>query len=200
MSPSVLNRSSSVPPAEQRFVLPGHHRWEQFKILEALIAAEYPGVRLSYLDGNVELMTLSPEHELLKCLLEALLVTYFVQMGMDVIPMGSTTLQTEIKGSSTEPDLSYRFQSDSAMPDLAIEIVLSSGGIEKLPKYQRLGVAEVWFWQNDTLQLYRLRGDTYDVIAQSEALPNLAIDLLVRCVQTGNLLSAVRMFQQGSIN
>jgi hypothetical protein len=45
MSSDVLNRSLSI--TEQRFVLPGHHRWDQFKLLEALITTEYPGVRLS---------------------------------------------------------------------------------------------------------------------------------------------------------
>jgi Uma2 family endonuclease len=194
--PSTLE--TCLPPTpEQRLIIPGRHDWSQFKVLESLIAAEYPGVRLSYLDGCVELMTLSPEHELLKCLIEALLVSFFVETGIDAIPLGSSTLQSAAQGSSIEPDLSYCFQAEGTAPDLAIEIVLSSGGIEKLPKYQRFRVPEVWFWQNDSLRLYRLRGESYEPIDQSECLPGLSIDSLVGCVQTRNLLTAVRLFRQG---
>ncbi|WP_324238767.1 hypothetical protein [Okeania sp.] len=35
------------------------------------------------------------------------------------------------------------------VPDLAIEVVITSGGIKTLGIYQSLGVSEVCFWQNE---------------------------------------------------
>ncbi|MFN9407014.1 MAG: Uma2 family endonuclease, partial [Dolichospermum sp.] len=39
-------------------------------------------------------------------------------------------------------------------PDLVIEVVVSSGGIDKLEAYKRLQIPEVWFWMNDELLFY----------------------------------------------
>jgi hypothetical protein len=45
----MVQRFSQTSPLterlEQRFVLPGQHPWAQFKVLEALLSAEYAGVR-----------------------------------------------------------------------------------------------------------------------------------------------------------
>jgi Uma2 family endonuclease len=116
-------------------------------VLEALLSAEYAGVRLFYLDGITELMTISPEHELIKSILDALLVFFFCQHQIDAVPMGSATLQSEYKAVSSEPDLSYRLDGQMGMPQLVVEIALSSDGTEKLARYQRLEIPEVWFWQ-----------------------------------------------------
>lgn len=64
-----------APIQEQRFIVPGHHSWQRFKSLPTLLA-EAPGVRLSYLDGCVELMTTGEDHELIKKAIAILLETY----------------------------------------------------------------------------------------------------------------------------
>lgn len=69
-------------------------------------------------------------------------------------------------------------------PDLAIEVVVTSGGPDQLQRYRSLQIPEVWFWENGTLSSYYLHGDTYEPIAQSE-IPELAmldLALLSRCV------------------
>ena len=61
---------------EQRLILPLSMTWEQFKALDFLL--EYTrSVRLSYLDGYVEIRTLSPEHQTIKYLLALLLGQFF---------------------------------------------------------------------------------------------------------------------------
>ena len=51
--------------AEQRLILPGYYTWEQFEAIESLMA-DSPGLRITYLDGWIEFMTLGEEHETLK--------------------------------------------------------------------------------------------------------------------------------------
>ena len=58
--------------SEQRLILPLSRTWEQFNALDSLL--EYTrSVRLSYLDGYVEIRTLSPEHEIIKYLMAGML-------------------------------------------------------------------------------------------------------------------------------
>jgi Uma2 family endonuclease len=123
---------------QQRLILPLLMTWEQFKALDSLL--EYTrSVRLSYLDGYVEIMTRSSEHETIKCLLALLLGQFFLEKDISFRPTGSATLQGEAKGSSKEPDLSYYFGEDRRQretPDLAIEVIFTSGTINKLEYYR----------------------------------------------------------------
>jgi Uma2 family endonuclease len=192
--------SSSLNQAEQRFVLPGQHAWAQFKVLEALLRAEYVGVRLFYLDGITELMSIAPEHELIKSILDALLVMFFCQNQINAVPMGSATLQSEPKAVSAEPDLSYRLDGQMGMPQLVVEIALSSGGTEKLARYQRLEISEVWFWQSDHLWLYGWDGKDYHELTESSLLTGLMVERLEIAVRSGNLLEAVRLFTGAQIS
>ncbi len=193
--PISLMMPTALITDEHRFLLPGTHDWKQFKVLEDLLRSEYAGVRLFYLDGKIELMTVSQRHELVKSILEALLVTFFFQHQINAVPMGNATMQSEEQGSSAEPDLSYRFDGELGLPELAIEIVLSSGGVPKLRRYLSLGIAEVWFWQDEALSLYHLEKGQYVKLQSSHFLPALDIAKLNRCISLKNLLDAMQAFQ-----
>ncbi len=181
---------------EQYFVLPGDRNWQQFKAIEALMA-EIPGLRISYLDGYIEFMTISEQHELIKTAIATLLEAYFFYMKIEYVPVGSATRASEAKSASFEPDESYYLSEKREHLDLAIEVVITSGSSKKLEKYRRFNITEVWFWENDRLFLYRLRGDDYESIPHSELLPKLDIDLLVRCVLLPSRLEAMTEFMAG---
>lgn len=87
-------------------------------------------------------------------------------------------------------DLVFLVVERKAVPDLAIEIAISSGDSKKLEKYKRFRIPEVWFWENNQLSLYRFREEDYQQISQSEFLPQLDITLLVRCVLMPSRLNA----------
>ena len=58
---------------------------------------------------------------------------------------------------SAQADQSFCLGSIKPILDRSIEVVVTSGGIDKLARYQALGVPEVWFWQDGVLMVYRLR-------------------------------------------
>ena len=180
---------------EQRFTLPGYYTWEQFEAIESLIA-DAP-VRITYLDRCVEFMTLEEDHEQIKKLLAIFIELYLFEKGLKFIPVGSATRRDKSKDVSFEPDESYYLGEKKEHPDLAIEVTITSGGIDKLEKYKRLKIAEVWFWENNQLVLYRLREYNYEQISKSEFLPDLDIALLVRCVQMSDILAARAEFING---
>ncbi|MGB7415540.1 MAG: Uma2 family endonuclease [Thermosynechococcaceae cyanobacterium] len=174
--------------------------WREFKAVEQLL--DRPGYRLSFLDGVLEIVPVPSEaHETVKKRIAALLELYLLMAGFDFTPTGSMTLESESGRVKREADESYKLASGKSRPDLAIEVVFSSGGIHKLEAYRRLKIAEVWFWEDGMLEIYHLRdkGDLleYELIEQSEAIPGIDLTLLLRCIRTTNHVDAVRTWQQG---
>ena len=142
--------------------------------------------RLKYLEGTLEIMSPSRRHEFDKKIIALLLETYFLETGIDFYPLGSTTFRRQTAARGIEPDECYCFDSEKPVPDLAIEVVVTSGGIDDLVIYQGLGVLEVWFWQNHQFSLYYLRGDKYEQILKSEFFPDLDLNLLASLVMSGD--------------
>jgi len=181
---------------EQRFILPGYYTWEQFETLETLIE-DAPGLRITYLDGCVEFMTLGENHEQIKSVLALFIGLYFFEKGINFIPVGSATRRNQAKDVSFEPDESYYIGSRKEHPDLAVEVTISSGSTNKLAKYLRLRIPEVWFWENNQLAVYRLRDDDYEQVSRSVFLPELDLELLVRCVLMPSIIEARAEFLNG---
>ncbi|MCC8455724.1 Uma2 family endonuclease [Streptomyces rochei] len=109
--------------------------------------------------------------------------------------------QEKTPEASTQTDKSFCLGEPKLIPDLSIEVVYTSGGLSKLPKYRALGVPEIWFWEDGTLRLYHLREDGYEQVIQSQlsGLETLDIDLLRRCILMGetDLAAAVKVLGQG---
>jgi Uma2 family endonuclease len=64
------------------------------------------------------------------------------------------------------------------VPEIAIEIVVSSGMLDKLEVYRGLGVLEVWIFERSVLTVYRLAEGTYRAQRGSDVLPQLDLALL----------------------
>ena len=174
---------------EQRLTLPGFYSWQQFLDLEKWLE-DTPGLRIVYLDRKIELMTLGETCESTKGVLRFLLEVYFVEKGIRFFPVGSMTQRDKTQSYSFEPDESYYLGEKKNRPDLAIEVIITSGNINKLEKYRRVEIPEVWFWQNNQLFLYHLQESDYVQISRSELLPDLDLDLLLRCLQIPDTLEA----------
>ena len=168
--------------------------WREFKAVEQLL--DRPGVRLSFLAGVLEIRKMpGKKHETIKERIGALLEAYMEFIGLDFTPTGSMTLD-QVGLVKREADKSYELGQDKERPDLAIEVVFSSGGIDKLEAYKLLQISEVWFWQNGDLSLYVLRSNKYLEVSQSSVLPALDITLLTRCINTTSHAQALREFRQ----
>jgi len=180
---------------DQRIVLQG--TWEKFKLLQQA-SEDSPGVRLSYYSGTIEILMPGEDHEFFAHVIGYLLTTFLLKKGLPFKPTGAKTQEQEGKASA-QADQSYCLGGSKPIPDLAIEVVFSSGG-HKLARYRALGVPEVWFWEDGTLTLHHLRDDGYERIERSElpALEQLDLDLLRRCILMAetDFAAAVQVFQQ----
>jgi Uma2 family endonuclease len=194
MSFQLLEKSQIQPIAEQRVVLEGL-TWLQYEALLAVLGDEFPGLRLSYLEGTLEIMTTSAEHEELKTIIAMLMETYFQISRTRFHGIGAATFRKMAKQRGLEPDECYCLGQKKEFPDIAIEIVLSSGSVDKLEIYRGLEVPEVWFWQNEGFAIYHLRSHGYELIAKSELLPDLDIEMLSSYVRPAEQFDAVMGFR-----
>lgn len=170
--------------------------WREFKAVEQLL--DRPGVRLSFLDGVLEIRKMpGKKHETVKKRIGALVEAYLESLGLDFVPTGSMTLESEEGLVRRQADESYELGQNRKRPDLAIEIVVTSGGINKLEAYKRLRIPEVWFWEKEKLSLYQLRIEGYFEIQQSQVLPGLDIALLMHCLNIESHIEALREFRKG---
>jgi Uma2 family endonuclease len=169
--------------------------WREFKAVEQLLSR--PGVRLSFLDGVLEIRRRpGRKHETAKQRISTLVDLFLEYAGIDFTPTGSVTLESETGRVKREADLSYELGPNREFPDLAVEVVVTSGGINKLEAYKRLEIPEVWFWENGALRMYSLGADGYAEVDRSQVLPELDIVLLARCINIENHLQAMREFKQ----
>uniref|UniRef100_A0A832M2Q7 Uma2 family endonuclease n=1 Tax=Oscillatoriales cyanobacterium SpSt-402 TaxID=2282168 RepID=A0A832M2Q7_9CYAN len=191
---------------EERFMTSGVS-WQQYEALLNRLGDSF-WYRVTYLEDELEITAPSRKHELGKDNIGRLLSAYFEETRTRFYGLGSTTFRQEFKQRGAEPDASYCIGTNKEFPDLAIEVVETSGGIDKLEVYKGLGVLEVWFWQRQQFSVYRLRGEQYEAIATSELLPQLDLKLLAAYVEHPEPLDAVLEFrekvreqiQQGCIN
>lgn len=192
---SQMLTQSYIQPTEQRLVLEGIS-WQQYEIILATLGDEFPNLRLNYLEGTLEIMTNSPEHEELKKVIGMLLEAYFQETGTRFHALGSTTFRKAMKLRGLEPDECYCLGAKKEFPDLAIEVVLTSGIVNKLEIYQGLGVTEVWQWQEGQFVIRHLRSAGYEQVPNSELLPNLDIQLLASYVNPAEQFDAVMAFRE----
>jgi Uma2 family endonuclease len=170
--------------------------WEKFELIQQG-CEDNKGLRLSYFDGTIELLMPGLRHEIFSHAIGYLLTCFLAHQGILFFAMGQTDQKKEpIAGA--QPDQSYSIGTLKKIPDLVIEVVFTSGGINKLAKYQAIGVSEVWFWEDGTLALYRLRGERYEPIEQSEldGLKDLDLAVLKQHIMMAetDLGEAVRSF------
>ena len=161
---------------DQRVFLHGM-TWKDYETLLA-VRGDRAGVRLSYLDGTIELMSPSRNHETIKTTLARLLEAYCDARGIELDGCGAWTLRNAPKEQGLEPDECYfvgETGNDKDVPDLAIEVVWSHGGLDKLEIYRGLGVPEVWVWDRaEGLRVFSLGEAGYELCARSRILPDLA--------------------------
>lgn len=172
--------SHSLTQQDQTLILSGM-TWDDF---EQLISEEYSGYRISYFNGEIFIVSPGRNHERIAEIINYLIVAYCRQYNILYYPFRSTTLKNPPLAGK-EPDVSFAFNIDKNIPDLAVEVIFSSGGVTDLQKYQILKIPEVWFWQNNVITFYRLENNNYQIIKKSKYLPNLESSNLIKFINRG---------------
>ncbi|UJB71387.1 Uma2 family endonuclease [Acaryochloris sp. 'Moss Beach'] len=169
--------------------------WQQF---EALLQdlGDHRAARLAYDRGTLEIMTPLPEHEYYKEVLSEATKEIADVLERDYESYGSTTWRRQIQEAGLEPDNCFYFQNEFKVrgklsfdldrdppPDLSLEIDLTSKSLNRLPIYARLGVPELWCYDDGQITIYHLRQEAYVEAANSLVFPQLPIRELPQLIE-----------------
>src|SRR5437016_1140224 len=100
-----LAQASLFIPAEQRLLLRGVS-WESYLVIGDALP-DRPNLRMNYDGEDLELMTLSPEHEFYKARSSRLIDTLAEECDLKIVPGGSMTFRPETIQRGFEPDNCY---------------------------------------------------------------------------------------------
>lgn len=147
--------ASRTPPGDQCVEMCGIG-WEGYKAVLRLRGRESVP-RMTYLDGDLWLMSPSYFHESLAERLGAFVVEVAIGVGISYLPAGHTTFRRLKKRGGVEADKSYYFANEGRVrgkkqidlrtdppPDLVIEAVYTHDAEAAVEVWRRFGVPEVW--------------------------------------------------------
>lgn len=147
------------------------------------------GLKMTYLEGTLELMSPSALHEQAKKIIARLLEAWADERDVDLEGIGGATFRREAEQRGLEPDECYKLDEfeDGDFPDIAIEVIVTNSLVDKMAVYAGLGVPEVWEWRPDTASIVvnRLLGNGYKPFDSSALLPDLDLIELSRFVRPG---------------
>lgn len=187
-------------PTEEKLVTLKDVSWEQFKGIEAQLL-DNRNVRLSYLSGMLEIMSpIGEEHESVKRTLSYLLEAYMRELSIRFYGRGGYTLEEPGYASGT-PDESYSVGTKREVPDIVIEVIVTSGTINRKELYKPKRIPEVWFWKSNQIQIFRLteQGE-YELVDRSGFFPDLDPKELLRYLAMPDQYDAVQEFIQAVRN
>lgn len=191
-APSTFPLDAPAPEAEQRILL-NDVPWAAYVTLRDSI--ESAAVRMTYLEGRLEIMSPSRGHEVGKTQIARLLELFCLERDIPLFGYGSTTFRKEEKKRGLEPGECYCRGEDKEVPDLALEVVVTHGYIDKLEVYRGLGIREVWVFVKGAFRICTLRDERYELIEKSEVLPEVDLLRIAHYAQQHDQHAALRAFR-----
>lgn len=156
---------------EERRILRSNVTWATYVALRE--ADDSSGVRMTFLEGRLEIMNPGRRHEMDKKQIARLLELFCIEREIVLYAYGSMTFRSEASARGLEPDECYCRDEDRAVPDIALEVAISAPGIDKLEIYRELGVREVWLFKKGGFQVFELKAEGYEAVGASRVLPEL---------------------------
>lgn len=185
--------------------------WDEYEELLEQVG-EAPGLRISYDNGSLQVMTISSEHEKYASFISSLVTVIQLRLRIDILGFGSATMRKRKRKKGNEPDACFYVQTASVIgnriqldfetdppPDIAVEIDVHHDSRSKFPIYAALGVPEIWRYDGKAMTIYLLAKAAADIDASlyfeqetSAALPILSAQILTETIE--------RMRRDGELN
>jgi len=179
--------------SEERRILLSNVPWFTYVVLRDSLDSS--GVRMTYLKGSLEIMSPSRAHEVDKKQIARLFELFCLERDIPLYGYGSMTCRREEKQRGLEADECYCRDRDGEVPEVALEVIVTSPLIDTLEVYRGLGVREVWVYRNGRFEVHALRGERYERIATSEIFPEVDLAAIARYVAMPDQHAALRAFR-----
>jgi len=183
-----------MPDGDHRVVLHGVD-WRTYCAVRELL--DSPGVRMTYLKGALEIMSPSRIHEDVKTRIARLVELFALESDTPLYGYGSTTFRREAGERGLEPDECYSVGTTMGeYPDIALEVIVTHGGIDKLAVYAGLGVREVWMWDEGRFGIHVWTGSRYEARERSELVPTLDFVVLAELAGNPDQHAALKQYRE----
>lgn len=185
--------------------------WEEYEVL-LYDLAEWPGMRVTYDDGNVEIMSPSSEHEGYKDFTYGLARVISEESGITLETRGSATFRQKRMAKGVEPDTCFYVQNAAQIigkrtinldidppPDVVVEIDTTNESLSKFKIYAAFGVPEIWRYDGQQARIYQLADQAYAEVTASlafRALTALALTDFIAQSKTQGQTAALAAFRQ----
>lgn len=179
----IEHRGPKADPIAERFEFHGVG-WDFYE--RVLQAVGDRRVFVTYDRGDLELMSPSKPHEQYKKVLARMIEATTEELDLPINSAGSMTMRREDLDRGLEPDECYYIQNEAVAkevaeadltkeppPDLVVEMDYSYRMLDREGIYAALGVPEVWRFNLEKLEFLTLKGEKYQQVEVSRALPGL---------------------------
>ena len=164
--------------------------WEEYETLLSDLS-DWPGMRVSYDEGKVEIMSPSPEHKDYKEFVYSLARVISEESNITLETRGSATFRQKRKAKGAEPDTCFYMQNAARIigqrtidlevdppPDVVVEIDTTNESLSKFNIYAAFGVPEIWRYDGEQAHIYQLTNQTYVEANSSLAFSSLTATAL----------------------
>lgn len=141
--------------------------WDEYEELLEQVG-EAPGLRVSYDNGSLHVMTISAEHEKYALFINSLIAGIRLRLRLNILAFGSATMRKRRRSKGNEPDACFyvqtaplignRFQLDfetDPPPDIVVEIDVHHDSRPRFRVYEALGVPEIWRYNGKAMTIYQ---------------------------------------------
>jgi len=185
--------------------------WDDYEqLLEELV--ERPGLRVSYDQGRVEIMSPTTEHEEYKDFILRIAHVLAEELGVALEPRGSSTFKRKRLLKGAEPDACFYVKNAAAIvgkrridlridppPDVVVEIDITSESLSKFPIYAALGVPEIWRYDGNQACICHLTDEGYAEAPASRSFHGLTAQAITDSIEqskTQGQSAALATFRQ----
>lgn len=181
-----------APAAEEQRLMLWAVPWETYVTLRETL--DHTNLRMTYLEGTLEIVSPSRRHEVEKKYFARFLELFCLERDIPLYGYGSTTWRSEARARGLEADECYSI-GERELPEIAIEVIVSRGSIDKLEVYRGLGIREVWLVEAGVCTVLTLRDTGYVKIPSSEVLAQVDLVRLMTYAMRSDQHAALREFR-----
>jgi Uma2 family endonuclease len=169
--------------------------WDEYEqLLDQL--AQWPGMRVSYDRGRVEIMSPSFQHEKFIAFISGMGRILAEEMDLTVEAAGATTYKQESLLKGSEGDESFYVKNARAIigkhridldidppPDVVVEVDITNESLSKFPIYAAFLVPEIWRYDGKQTRIYHLVNETYLERDASLSFPSLTAQAMTEFLE-----------------
>ena len=169
--------------------------WEEYEqLLEDM--NNWPGMRVTYYQGRLEIVSPSLKHEKIKIFIHDLVTTFCDYKKIAMENAGSTTFKRKRDEQGAEPDICFYISNiegiigkddvdpdSDPMPDIAVEVDITNTSTTKFQIYRNFGIPEIWRYDGKRMRFYFLTEGKYVESPDSRFLPGLNSSLVTNLIE-----------------